>query len=230
MRYTRYNYKKKNNNSYKVLTIFILLLLIALAVGRGLSGYFLKGIGLSDDNKKGNPEISQGETLDASKSFVIFQAGLYSKQENAEAMNNSLKDKYNSFIISDGDKFRVIVDIERGINAERLENELKTQGIAYAKSNILINKDELSKEEIAESLDALMQYYEKLKEGQVLGVKTEDLKKWSSELKKPDDSEANIKELQEINNYIQALPEELNKDAVPGLVNFIYGILVKFKA
>ena len=113
MRYTRYNYKKKNNNMLKLLIILIVFLIISFTASKGLSGVLKNELG--GNKTDGTKDVSGNNSQEVSSgvSFWIIQGGYYSKKENAEAVNNQLRSKYNSFIVEDGDKFRVIIDIVR---------------------------------------------------------------------------------------------------------------------
>ena len=229
MRYTRYNYKKKNNNFWKLLVILIVFLVISVAASKGLSGLLKKGM---TDNTKGEAtDVNGGKAEEVSSGITlwIIQGGYYSKKENAEAVNNQLKGKYNSFIVQDGDKFRVIIDIIRKEQGDAFVKSLTEQGISFVKSEAVVDYKDNSLKQLGSSIDALMQHYEKLKESDVVAIKTEDIKKWSSEIKVPEGESLGKEELASINKFILELPEELTKDSMGNIATFIYNISVKFK-
>ncbi|MGM9974267.1 MAG: hypothetical protein ACI33K_09540 [Clostridiaceae bacterium] len=229
MRYTRYNYKKKNNNLLKFLFVLIVFLVISIAASKGLSGFLKKE--LADKEIKGSQEVDGEKASEANSgiTFLIFQGGYYSKKENAEAINNQLRGKYNSFIVQDGDKFRVIIDIIRKEQGDAFTKSLTEQGISFVKTEINIDYKDSSLEQLGNSVDALMQYYERLKESDVVGIKTGDIKKWSSEMKIPESGGSHGEEVASINTFIEGLPEELTKASLGDLSIFIYNTVVKFK-
>ncbi len=228
MRYTRYNYEKKNNKFKNLIFAFAMLLLLALGVGTGMSKLLFKDGG----NRSLIPNLKNAEdtSKDTAKSnesvsYAIFQGGYYSKKEGAEETNN----KFDSFVVQDGDKFRVIITVVKDEEAEKISEDLKKDSISFIKNNANIKKDDLCNDEIAESVEALMQFTKKFNEPQVKSIKTAELKKWSSDLKKPEKDASNIGTLEEINKYIQAMPEEFKKENQKELTIFIYNIVAKFK-
>lgn len=232
MRYTRYNYEKKNNKFKNLIFAFALLLLIALGVGTVMSKLLFKDGGNSSliPNLKSSEETLKDTTKNnGSVNYAIFQGGYFSKKEGAEETNNKFKDKYNSFIAQDGDKFRVIITVVKDEESEKVSEALKKDSMNFVKNTATIMKDDLCNDEIAESIEALMQFTQKLNEPQVKSIKTSELKKWSSELKKPEKDSKNLGTLEEINKYIQAMPEDFKKENQKELTIFIYNIVAKFK-
>ena len=229
MRYTRYNYKKKNNNMLKLLIILIVFLIISFTASKGLSGVLKNELG--GNKTDGTKEASGNNTQEVSSgvSFWIIQGGYYSKKENAEAVNNQLISNYNSFIIQDGDKFRVVIDIIRKEQGDVFLKSLTEQGISFVKSEAVIEYNDPSLEKLGNSVDALMQHYERLKESDVVAIKTAEIKKWSSEILISEEESPHKEELSSINNFIQGFPEELTKSSLGDLSNFIYNIIVKYK-
>lgn len=232
MRYTRYNYEKKNNKIKNVILTFAILLLLALGVGTVMSKILFKeggGNSLLPNLKSSEKTAEDTSKNNDSVNYAIFQGGYYSKKEGAEETNNKFKDKYNSFVAQDGDKFRVIITVVKDEEAEKIAEVLKKDSISFIKNSANIKKDDLCNDEIAESIEALMQFNKKLNEPQVKSIETAKLKKWSSELKKPEKDSKNLGILEEINKYIQAMPEEFKKENQKELTIFIYNIVAKFK-
>ncbi|WP_040210704.1 hypothetical protein [Clostridium polynesiense] len=234
MGYTRYNYVKKNSNIKKVIIVFLILVLLALGVGTILSKIIFKDIDggslIPNPLKKDNAPINQkdGNKKEAEE-YIIFQGGYYSKKENAEEANNKFKEKYSSFVSQDGDKYRVIITLVKPQEAEKIAEALTKDGLNFIKTPVYIKREDLMMEEIIESIEALMQINVKLGDSQVKGIKTAELKKWSSELEKPKEKSKNTALLEDINNYIKALPEEIKKENQKDLLSYIYSLVVKFK-
>lgn len=232
MRYTRYNYEKKNNKIKNVILAFAILLLLALGVGTVMSKVLFKdggNISLIPNIKKPEDTLNNNTSNSGGENYVVFQGGYFSKKESAEETNNKFKDKYNSFVIQDGDKFRVIITVVKGEEAEKVSEVLKKDSMTFIKTNVSIKKEDLCNDEIIESIEALMKCNVKLSEPQVKYIETTELKKWSSELKKPEAASKNLGVLEEINKYIQSMPEVFKRENQKELIIFIYNIVAKFK-
>ncbi|WP_426348940.1 hypothetical protein ACPWSR_14490 [Alloiococcus sp. CFN-8] len=229
MRYTRYNYKKKNNNLLKLLIIIMVFLVVAFVASKGLEGVLKRE--LTGKEKEETQEVDGKKSTESNSglTFWIIQGGFYSKKENAEAVNNQLRSKYNSFIVEDGDKFRVIIDIIRKDQGDIFIKSLTEQGISFVKSEINIDYKDSASEQLGNSIDALMQHHERLKENDVASINTAELKKWSGEIKLPEGENPHKEDLAAINVFIQGLPEDLTKASQEDLSRFIYNMVVKYK-
>ena len=147
MKYTKYQYKKKNNG-IKLLTSLLMKTLSAISIGL-LAAWLLLKIapnfnGLKDVNT--TPQIEENtntsENMDI-ESFTLIQCGYFSKEENAKQILEKISDDFNSFIVKDSEgKYKVLAGITKAENSSVIMDKLKASGIDNIKINLELNKNE----------------------------------------------------------------------------------------
>lgn len=250
MGYTRYNYRPRKKPKGNLFTIGIVVVICAIVIGMLMAKYLFKGdisYGKDDGQKtveeqKGNENGSSGNSSEgtvkdnnddsnsASKNFVIIQCGYYGKEENAKKVLQDIPSNFNKLIIKDGDKYRIIAGIYNEESANNMSDELAKKNI----DNVKIKCGyETSKDEEAKSyeiINGFMKILNELENEQVKSVNTTEFKKWTKELGQNSNKE-NIDndELKSIKEYIEKLPEELEREGAKKSLEFIYGILIKHR-
>lgn len=249
MGYTRYNYRPRKKPKGNLFTIGIVVVICAIVIGMLMAKYLFKGdipngenngqktveeqknnkndISNSGGNIVENNNNSQSE---ASKNFVIIQCGYYGKEENAKKVLQDIPSSFNKLIIKDGDKYRIIAGIYNEEAANNMSDELSKKKI----DNVKIKCGyETSKDEEAKSyeiINGFMKILNELENEQVKSVNTTEFKKWTKELGQNSNKEnVDNDELKSIKEYIEKLPEELEREGAKKALEFIYGILIKHR-
>jgi len=219
MRYTRYDLKNKNKKKHHYISVvFVLMLVLAIILGTIVSKFTIKGAA---------PQKTEANTNSSSKpiKFAAIQGGLYANIDNANKEKDVLASFGNPFMIKEGDRNRVFLGIYSEDSFDNIIKTLNEKGKSNSKMVFTLNKNNLCDAEIAEIISANIKILQKLTESDVRAVKTQDLKTWATALKKADDSSKNIKELNELKDYIGKLPTELTKDKAADNYVFLYNIL-----
>ena len=219
MRYTRYDLKKKNKkNHHYVSIIFIFILIMAVIMGTIVSKFTINTT---------TPQKTEANTNSSNKpiKFVAIQGGLYANIDNANKEESVLSSFGNPFMIKDGDRNRVFLGIYSEDSFDNIIKTLNEKSKSNSKMVFTLTKNNLCDAEIAEIISANIKILQKLTESDVRAIKTQDLKTWAAALKKVDDSSENIKELNELKDYIGKFPDQLTKDKAAENYIFLYNIL-----
>ncbi|MBS6005455.1 MAG: SPOR domain-containing protein [Clostridium baratii] len=250
MGYTRYNYRPRKKPKGNLFTIGIVVVICAIVIGMLMAKYLFKGdipngensgqktVEEQKNNENGSSSNSGGNTVEnnnnsqneASKNFVIIQCGYYGKEENAKKVLQDIPSSFNKLIIKDGDKYRIIAGIYNEEAANNMSDELAKKKI----DNVKIKCGyETSKDEEAKSyeiINGFMKILNELENEQVKSVNTTEFKKWTKELGQNSNKEnVDNDELKSIKEYIEKLPEELEREGAKKALEFIYGILIKHR-
>lgn len=250
MGYTRYNYRPRKKPKGNLFTIGIVVVICAIVIGMLMAKYLFKGNipygedngqktveeqnnntnGSGGNNSEGTVKDNNSSLNSASKNFVIIQCGYYGKEENAKKVLQDIPSSFNKLIIKDGDKYRIIAGIYNEESANNMSEELAKKNI----DNVKIKCGyETSKDEEAKSyeiINGFMKILNELENEQVKSVNTTEFKKWTKELGQNSNKEnVDNDELKSIKEYIEKLPEELEREGAKKALEFIYGILIKHR-
>lgn len=250
MGYTRYNYRPRKKTKGNLFTIGIVVVICAIVIGMLMAKYLFKGNipygedngqktveeqnnntnGSGGNNSEGTVKDNNSSSNSASKNFVIIQCGYYGKEENAKKVLQDIPSSFNKLIIKDGDKYRIIAGIYNEESANNMSEELAKKNI----DNVKIKCGyETSKDEEAKSyeiINGFMKILNELENEQVKSVNTTEFKKWTKELGQNSNKEnVDNDELKSIKEYIEKLPEELEREGAKKALEFIYGILIKHR-
>ncbi|MBB6630606.1 SPOR domain-containing protein [Clostridium algidicarnis] len=224
MKYTRYNYKKKKPLNYFILFFICGVFLLSLAFGSVISKLLIKDkSSLKKDPNEVNI-INENKKAENSKlSFYLVQTGVFSKVENATENKKKLSELgYESFIIEDEGKQRVIIGIFEEEEATNIVKDIKEKGIDIARILLDIDKSNNESNEIAEIISANIKVFSKLREKEVMSIKTEEIKKWTNELEPIKTKGSQNELLEEIKNFTLELPEEIKKEDLNKYYEYIY--------
>ncbi|MBB6697437.1 SPOR domain-containing protein [Clostridium algidicarnis] len=224
MKYTRYNYKKKKPLNYFILFFICGVFLLSLAFGSVISKLLIKDkSSLKKDPNEVNI-INENKKAENSKlSFYLVQTGVFSKVENATENKKKLSELgYESFIIEDEGKKRVIIGIFEEEEATNIVKDIKEKGIDIARILLDIDKSNNESNEIAEIISANIKVFSKLREKEVMSIKTEEIKKWTTELEPIKTKGSQNELLEEIKNFTLELPEEIKKEDLNKYYEYIY--------
>lgn len=184
------------------------------------------------DNKK---DISSNEEVNNTNvgleenniKFYSVQCGVFKNEENAKAVLNSVDKIGHSFIVKEGDLYKVINGVFEETSSNKVIEDLGKSGIEGAKIKFQIKKDGGNIEKIGKVVDAFIKVLNKLNEKDVKEIKTEDIKKWVSTINGGDKNSSNYKNLENIKAYIGGLPKELKKSDLKENYEFLYKFLTE---
>ena len=132
MKYTKYQYKKKNSG-IKFLTSLVMTTLAAVVIGLLAAWVLLKAIPNIDTSRQTNtiPQVEENDNnsntaeVQDIENFVFIQCGYFSNEENAKQVLNTIDSDFNSFIVQDAEgKYRVLAGITKEADSATLMNSL----------------------------------------------------------------------------------------------------------
>lgn len=238
MRYTKYNYKKKNNLGKLTLSLIIttcVALIIGLIGAEGLIKIIPKltnnvSLNLEDVNASVNSktENDNGTVVISTKNFSIVQCGYFSKEENAKQVINKIGSSMNAFFVKEEEKYRVVASISETENMNEIVEKLKSNGVDSTKVNIKLNKDDKIQMQIGVITDGYLQILNTTSSEEVKGINTNAFKSWVDSLGDVKEGE-NLELLKEYKAHIKSLPEKISKENVSEQMQYIYKVLQNFK-
>lgn len=259
MKYTRYNIKPKRKNSSNPLFYLAIVLLLALLFATIIVTVLKKsgspmlqdffnlslpsGEEVSDksggegtepqnqDKEETPKEDTNGEVqgLSSSGCYVLLQCGAFKVKENAEKTIGDLKVKANPFIIQEGELYKVYSGIYTKDKAEEAFNSLKSSGMESSRVTIAIDIKDQAGVQLDNCVESLLQVVEKFSDNTVVSVETKDLKEWVSKLENLEATSQVQKDVNTIKDYINNLPEKVDKNQVGEIVSTMGEIIVKYK-
>ncbi|WP_160687262.1 SPOR domain-containing protein [Clostridium sp. C2-6-12] len=203
MRYTRYEYKKFS----KLRFLFTVSIITLISIGGGLymSNFAFQEKQIEDSLKPS----SKADNANQDEKFMALQCGYYAKEENAKELLNSISKYCEPFIVEDEGKYRVLAGIYKEEDGIKKIQEFKANNIDIAKVSLNIQGDKLETQKITEIIDGLLTISNKLEEKEVKSINTSEFKTWADTV--INDGGVKSKKLEDINNYVKALPEEIDK-------------------
>ncbi|MEG0306848.1 MAG: hypothetical protein RR636_02820 [Clostridium sp.] len=249
MKYTRYNIKPKKNNGNNFLFCLAITLLIALLLGTFVAKVILKNSGNfgfetpsdegqvvgepSKNNRDGdvskgdNP--TAGEVSISSYDFYILQCGVFKVKENASELMSKLDGIGTPFIGEEGELSKVCFGIYSSGNIEGGVGLLKEKSVNNTRVTINIPLEDGSTTQLCEIIEGLLQIVNKASDSGVKSINTADLKKWTLELNVIEPTMKEYSSVTEMKEYINTLPDQVDKSKIQDIYKFVYGKLIKFK-
>ena len=236
MKYTKYQYKKKNSG-IKFLTSLVMTTLAAVVIGLLAAWVLLKAIPNIDTSRQTNtiPQVEENNNnsntaeVQDIENFVFIQCGYFSNEENAKQVLNTIDSDFNSFIVQDAEgKYRVLAGITKEADSATLMNSLKEKGIDNTKVKLGLNKNDEVESQIIAITEGYLEILNTAGEEEVKEVNTSDFKNWTNELDNITEGNS-IDILSEYKEHINALPETINKSNIVSEEEYIYSILSKIE-
>lgn len=208
MRYTRYEYKK----SGKLKFLCSVAIIAGISIGGGLyiSNVIFDGKEIQSINKNDLKQSNIKDDSDKIQNIIALQCGYYSKEENAKDSLNSISKYCQPFIIEDDGKYRVIAGIYTEEDAAKKIEEFKAGSIDVAKINLNLSSDNIDSKKIIEIINGFLTITNKLQDDQVKSIKTDEFKAWSDKVTN-DGNQVKTEKLKQLNDYVNSLPEEIDK-------------------
>lgn len=207
MRYTRYEYKKPGN--FKFILAVVVVAVLSVSGGMYISNALFGKYEIAEKTMSVN---SSKETYGKiqSSSLVAVQCGFYSKRENADMLAASINKYCYPFIIEDNGNYRVIAGIYNEEDSQKKIQQFQDMGIEVAKTTVNLSADTLDDKKIIEVTDGFLKIMSKFEESDINSIKTSEFKEWCNNIVNADGQEQGDK-LKQISNYVQSLPEEIDK-------------------
>jgi len=234
VRYTRYNYKppKKNNNFIIIIT---LTLIAAIALGTIFSKLLPNSatsstiedkptkISIDKGSADSPKEVSQSNTKD----YVAIQCGVFSTNERALILKNSLMKFGTPFILQEGKLNKVFFGIYPKEGIDNIVKGLKLNKIDYATINFQLIGNDSTSAQTNEMISADIKILNKLSEKDTKSIQTVELKKWMTSLKGEEEKSKNFVAMTEMKSYLTAMPAELKREKAEEGYIYIYKFINK---
>lgn len=236
MKYTKYQYKKKNQGA-KFFSSLIMTTLAAVIIGLiGALGLLkiIPTIGdgnvITDEpviNANNNTDVTERQVQE--QKFEFIQCGYFSKEDNANQVLAKVQNDFKSFIVKDDTgKFKVLVGVSNQDEVSKTVDELKSKGVENAKVSLVLNKDDKVQGQIAGITEGYLQIINTSNQNEVKEINTNDFKEWVNGLEEVNEGEE-IEILKEYKDHINSLPETINKESTVSELQYVYSILSKIK-
>ncbi|ASW44010.1 SPOR domain-containing protein [Clostridium isatidis] len=232
MKYTKYQYKKKNEGM-KFFTSILITTAIAITIGAAGAWSIIKFLPASFNldmepitNTSSEAEVSQSSNI---KSFSLIQCGYFSKEENANQILNKIKSDFNAFVVKDeAEKFKVIGAITKEEGSSEILDKLNGKNIESAKFKVSLNEGNIDENQLAAIIDGHLEILNTAYKAEVKEVNTTDFKEWINSLEEV--REGNYLELlKEYKEHVKNMPEKINKENINEENVYIYTIISKIK-
>lgn len=228
MRYTKYDYKKKNKN--KVLGILPFIIIISLAIVLGITLFNLFIIGnnsiLNVFNRIDSTDaISNEET--SKLTIASIQCGLYGKRENAESSLIKIPSSYSKFIIEEDGKFKVMAGIYGIEELVDKKNQLENNSIENFAIKYEFKEDSIDSKVEGEIICGFLKMINRTFNDEVKSINTQEFKIWVKEVS---DKSINKSEItKNLLGKINSLPEEYEKEKAEEDIIYLYNIVKEYK-
>lgn len=182
-----------------------------------------------DQASKGENNGEEGEATSSSGGYVLLQCGAFKVKENAEKILGDLKVAGNPFIIQDGELYKVYSGIYTKDKAEEAFNSLKSSGVESSRVTIAIDAKDPAGVQLSKCVESLLQVINKFSDNAVVSVETKDLKDWVAKLENLEVSSEVQKDVSSIKDYINNLPEKVDKNQISDMLATVGKIIIKYK-
>ena len=225
MRYTRYDYRKKNGGGFFLWLILVIIL--ALAIGMVFFKFFFNGKSIKNPLDLGNNPKEEMPIEAEGNTFKIIQCGLFSKEENAKATLTTLPGGLSGFVVEDEGKFKVMVGIYTDDNGSKKAEELTKASINNFAIKCVIPCKTTEEKVQAKVVEGYLQIINKIEENDVKSIKTSEFKKWTEETINKIENPS--EELQALVKNIRELPEEYKRENVESSNEVLYNFIIKYR-
>ena len=243
MKYTKYNYKKRRNNSIlKFVASLLVGVVSACVIGLGVAWIILKVLPLNDilpsgneisdaiegtdlTNGEGNNEENSTAVEDNENSeFYFIQCGYFSSEDNAKQVLSKIQSEGGAFINEESGKYRVFAGAYSKDSVESELKDLTDRGIDSVKITFTLSDKDEVEAQVSAICDGYLQILTTTFADDVKAVKTQEFKDWVNTLEDIS-SGNNLEVLQGLKTYINNLPDEISKENVANEMDYLYNLL-----
>ena len=225
MRYTRYEYKKYG----KVKFIVKVVLVVVVSIGSGLyiSRFIFSGKNIPDSSVSTSQNVLQNDSETVQdEEIMALQCGYYSKKENADICIPTISSYCHPLIVEEDGKYRVIAGIYDKESGNKKIDELKSKGIDVAKIKIDMKQDTIEDKKVFQIVEGFLAITDKLEESDVKSIKTAEFKNWADSIIN-DGKSNNSERLNNIQSYVNSLPDEITKSNTSNSTEVLYTLIKK---
>lgn len=234
MKYTRYDIKRKNSSNLFIFMVILCILVSSVLLGTIFSNLVLKNkpsgavVNLNDN---ASTKTNHGNSAVASSSYMIIQFGDFKNKDYAKVLQNTINQKLgNSYMIQNGDSTRLIMGIYNESEGNAAIKRASDKEVETSKKIFQVKSSDLCNSEIAKIIDANLSVIGKLlSDTTIKSIGTDDLKKWTQNLKDVDKNSTNYTVLVNLKKHTSNLPKEMTKDNIEENYSFIYSQLIILK-
>lgn len=230
MKYTRYNIKpkKKKKRIFPLMIIILFILVLIFLISKGYTKDY-EGKDLNNKDQKTAEKKDKSDNIEKSN-FILLQCGVFKVKENAEKVKNQVSTIGNPFLVEEDGLIKIYYGIYKDEKeCEKEIEKLLNLKVSTSKISISVPHKDLSMVELSKIIEAELKIINKANESEVKSVKTDELKKWVSELKPLDEKSKYYKEVEELKKHINSLPQEVEKKKAGEMNIYIYNQIIKFK-
>lgn len=218
MRYTRYDYKKKNKK-FGTTAFFIVLGISICFVSIIISALLL------NNEFKGIAKVSSRDVFkEREEKFLLLQCGLYKNRDNAESVKSKLSGSLKGFIIQEDDVHRVLAGVFLEGDGE-LSDKVKEKGIENIKHYLSVKITDPCEEEIVTVIKGNIEILKVFVDETVESVNTSEFKEWVKNLKEISTQYDTHNMLIEYKDYISKMSEKIERSDLEDNYSRIYNIL-----
>lgn len=211
MKYTRYQYKRRKSNRLLPLLIILLLIFALYMLFEVFKSY------------NGTQKYS---SQNANYKIVTYNYIYCSENKDKSALETekSKLDAYgNTFIVNENGENKIYMGIYLSDDeCNKAISTLNKNNFKVKKVSLKFTEKDLCDYEIAEMLNASSEVLNKFSDKKVKTIKSEQLKKWTSNLKNVPKSSNNYSQNDKLKKYINTLPNEIDKSKLNEYYNSIY--------
>lgn len=228
MRYTKYDYRKKNKN--KALVMFPFIIIISLGIVLGAIVFKLFFIGNNSITNIFN-DLDSTETVSnegAGKlSLGTIQCGLFGKKENAESAVLKIPSNYSKFIIEEDGKYKVMAGLYVAEDLEEKKSELEKSSIENFIVKYEINEDSIDGKVEGEIISGYLKIINKIFNDDVKSINTQEFKSWAKSLSDTNTNKSEV--IQALLERINSLPEEYQKEKGEEDIIYLYNLVKPYR-
>lgn len=228
MRYTRYDFKKKNNDHVFFICVIIIFIL-SFFIGTGIFKLIFAGSEFKTKTSSVKTKAESNAVTQNNSKYFIVQCGVHEKQENAQATLSKLSTIGNPFIVQEGKYYKIIYGIVSEKNYSSVEKLIKSNNIDVSRTAISLDNNDECGAEIRKITDAYLEIISKLKNKDIKDIQTKSIKTWCKKLEKVNQNDSNYAVLKEFEEYTSKFPDKLDKNYIKNLSLFLYNELKKIK-
>lgn len=247
MKYTKYNYKKRRNNSIlKFVASLLIGVVLASMTGLGVAWIIFKVLPLNDSIPTGNQDsngikssdLTSGDsnndgsdtviTGEKNTEFYFIQCGYFSEKDNADQALAKVQSEGGAFINEESGKYRVFAGAYTKESVDSELSELVSKGIDSVKVTFVLSENDKVEAQVSAICDGYLQILTTTFAEDVKSVKTQEFKDWVNTL---DDVSGgnNLEILEGLKSYVINLPDEISKEDVAAEMDYLYNLLLTFK-
>lgn len=230
MRYTRYDYNKKKNNNFFSSLVFVVI--FGVVIGIGLFKLLNGGVSTLldwDNNNKSKSDTAEVNSESISQqqnsNYVAIQCGVFNNIDNANVTLASIPSSYDSFIVQDADKYKVIAGIYSDEVANEKSTELNNSSISNYCIKFALKEDNKQDVVVREIVNGYFEILNKVSDDSVKSINTNEFKAWVSKVAENNDDEVVRNIVQKTNE----LPEEFTKENKRDTLVYLFSVLNDYR-